>query len=443
MQDFILQQVVPTVGLITGTFMTFAPYRAVLKASRDGTLGDLNATPFVFMLGNCCGWLAYSFLLKNVFVFLGNAPGFILAIWLNIQAIKLQYENHRSHELQSSIIEALEEMGPVNVPNKARKYFGNKSSDSLNSQDIVKRDDVAEMVEQIMVEAPTVDLIDPISTAPVVDENDQLSGEETGLTTTSTKDEYGSTDSNNNNSVNGDDEECGENKGTKGNHTFLDNIRLASETDQDGSMFFSSFPSVHRRDSSFIPPAVIEATERFVDYTTIVWDVAAQRTPAPASHELMVLGISTFWLCLITIVIFFGPELGDAHRTLIIGLAVNINLIFFYGAPLSKIATVLETKTSKMIHVPTMIFSLMNGMLWLVYGVAVSDPFIAIPNGFGAVLGVVQMTLCFLFPRHPTPHHHSIHATAGALAKSNSSITDGGSTMTGSLSLPEESTPLV
>lgn len=54
-QDFILQQVIPAVGVTTGTFMTFAPYRAVLKASRDGNLGDLNPTPWVLLLGNCAG----------------------------------------------------------------------------------------------------------------------------------------------------------------------------------------------------------------------------------------------------------------------------------------------------------------------------------------------------------------------------------------------------
>lgn len=66
--DIVFQQVFPALGVFTGTFMSFAPFRAVLKASRDGSLGDLNATPFVFMLGNCCGWLAYSFLIQNLYV---------------------------------------------------------------------------------------------------------------------------------------------------------------------------------------------------------------------------------------------------------------------------------------------------------------------------------------------------------------------------------------
>lgn len=122
--------------------MTFAPYRAVLKASRDGTLvGDLNPTPWVFMLGNCCGWLAYAFLLQNMYVFLPNAPGFILAIWLNIQAIKLQYENHRSAELQTAIVNALEDM----------KY---SSSSKSKQSHMIRKDEVSALVEQVLKKHP-------------------------------------------------------------------------------------------------------------------------------------------------------------------------------------------------------------------------------------------------------------------------------------------------
>eukprot|EP00565_Helicotheca_tamesis_P007395 CAMPEP_0185727910 /NCGR_PEP_ID=MMETSP1171-20130828/3451_1 /TAXON_ID=374046 /ORGANISM="Helicotheca tamensis, Strain CCMP826" /LENGTH=267 /DNA_ID=CAMNT_0028396555 /DNA_START=237 /DNA_END=1040 /DNA_ORIENTATION=- len=43
------------------------------------------------MTGNCLGWVAYSFVEFNLFVFFANAPGFILSFWLNSGALKLQY----------------------------------------------------------------------------------------------------------------------------------------------------------------------------------------------------------------------------------------------------------------------------------------------------------------------------------------------------------------
>ena len=36
-----------------------------------GRLGDLNPTPWAVMLGNCCGWVTYSILINNLFVFFG------------------------------------------------------------------------------------------------------------------------------------------------------------------------------------------------------------------------------------------------------------------------------------------------------------------------------------------------------------------------------------
>ena len=372
-QDFILQNVFPAAGILTGTFMSFAPFRAVLKASREGTLGDLNATPWVFMLGNCCGWLAYSFLTLNVYVFLTNAPGFILAIWLNIQAIKLQYENYRSMELQTAIIDALEDL--------------DRSKHSrMNKQEVTK------LVEHvIMEEAPSTEMIDPTTTAPVEED------ETASVTPTTTT--YNSTFVTNDLEVE--------------NNDIHENALTNSERFHNDGM-----TTVH------------EATEMIVDYASFVWDITTQKTPAPASHELMVLGISSLWLLLITMIVF-GQTVWDAStRTWMVGMAATGNLFFFYGAPLSKIAAVVESRSSKLIHVPTMMASLVNGTLWFVYGVAVSDNFIAVPNGFGAALGVVQLCLCLIFPRHTSQPSYD----EDGLIKSASSMT---------LSLPEESTPLI
>jgi len=147
---------------------------------------------------------------------------------------------------------------------------------------------------------------------------------------------------------------------------------------------------------------VFEGTaDAIVDYTSFIWDIAIQKTPASASHEIMVLCISTIWLVLVTIAALGRSVLDENSRTFLIGLAVNANLIFFYGAPLSKIAVVIESKTSESIHIPFIVASLLNGTLWVCYGIAVSDYFISVPNGFGSLLGVIQLALCVVYPRHP------------------------------------------
>lgn len=60
----ILEHVFPAVGVILATQMFLAPYKDVQKAIRAGSLGELNPLPWVFMLGNCAGWISYSFLTR-------------------------------------------------------------------------------------------------------------------------------------------------------------------------------------------------------------------------------------------------------------------------------------------------------------------------------------------------------------------------------------------
>lgn len=245
--------------------MFAAPYRDVCKAYRNGRLGDLNPTPWAVMLGNCCGWVTYSIVIGNLYVFFGNSPGFILSVWLNLQAIKLQYGDHMAGEVRRSIVYALEESSrPLTLP----------------------------------------------------------------------------------------------------------------ET-----------------------PAATPSSA--LDYAKIVWDVTAQNTSAPIAHERIVLAMVVFWLAIISI-LAFGHALDPSTRQLLVGIAANLNLVFFYGAPLSTIFTVLRSQSSSTIHIPTMLTNTLNGTFWCAYGIAIADWFIAVPNGLGAALGGVQMALCLLFPRVPS-----------------------------------------
>jgi hypothetical protein len=84
---------------------------------------------------------------------------------------------------------------------------------------------------------------------------------------------------------------------------------------------------------------------------------------------------------------------------MVVGIIVNLNLAFFYAAPLFTIFRVLKTRNSVSIHIRTMVTNTLNGSFWTAYGLAVQDPFIWVPNGLGAILGVIQFCLCVLFPR--------------------------------------------
>jgi hypothetical protein len=84
-------QVCPTIGAILSNMAFAAPIKSLQSAVKVGNLGDLNPTPWAFMLGNTVGWLAYAFITGDLFVFFANVFGLLFSIYLNIGAMKLQY----------------------------------------------------------------------------------------------------------------------------------------------------------------------------------------------------------------------------------------------------------------------------------------------------------------------------------------------------------------
>jgi solute carrier family 50 protein (sugar transporter) len=276
-KTIILEYVCPAMGMIIGNIMFATPYRALKQAVDRGHLGDLNPTPWAFMLGNCFGWITYSILLRNFWLFFANGPGFLLSIWLNLGAVKLLYQGHHATEMRKSLVVYLQQQE--------------------NEQEQSKRELDASVMEHATEPTPTA-----------------------------------------------------------------------------------------------------SPKKTMTNWATLVWNVTSQTTPAPAPHETMVMGIVLVWT-IVVLLISFAQSFDARTKELIVGILVNLNLVFFYGAPLSTIYTVLSNKKSDSIHIPTMIINTLNGSFWTAYGLAVMDPFIYAPNGLGALLGVVQMILCALFPR--------------------------------------------
>jgi solute carrier family 50 protein (sugar transporter) len=242
-----------------------------------------NRTLAAFMLGNCVGWVTYSVLIQNIFVLVANAPGVLLSVYYNMQAIKLQFHEDRSTNLRKSIVLALE----VEQLSQSQAFL----------PPVVTTDDLQESLPP------------------------------------------------------------GKNQNTI-NESNTNNI---------------------------------------LDYAKIVWEVAALKRPSPAPHEKVVMFMVTLWVATISLVTFAG-SFSDSVKENIVGAIVIGNLLFFYGAPLSTIATVLKTRNTRTIHVPTMITSTANGTFWCAFGIAVQDYLIAGPNGVGAFLGGIQIVLYVLFP---------------------------------------------
>ena len=107
--EIILEYVCPLIGTFIALFMFMAPVSDVRTAVTNGTLNTLNPTPWAVMTGNCIGWVTYSYLINSLWVFVPNAAGFMISIWLNMAAVKLQYSDRMAKELRSSFVRLLDD----------------------------------------------------------------------------------------------------------------------------------------------------------------------------------------------------------------------------------------------------------------------------------------------------------------------------------------------
>lgn len=98
---------------------------------------------------------------------------------------------------------------------------------------------------------------------------------------------------------------------------------------------------------------------------------------------------ASFWTCFLL--------KTAAARQILTGYFANIILVVFYGAPLSTLKLVLRDKSAASIYAPLSFLSLLNGSLWVVYGVAIRDFFIVVPNFCGLVLALVQLAFKLIF----------------------------------------------
>lgn len=110
------------------------------------------------------------------------------------------------------------------------------------------------------------------------------------------------------------------------------------------------------------------------------------------------LRILSLWIAILVCVCWLG--LADGHEKETVGFLVNINLLFFYGAPLQSIKLISQAKKSDSLHVPTMVLSCTNAGFWMMYGIARCDIVIYGPNGIGLFLGLVQALLCCVYPKN-------------------------------------------
>ncbi|GJY50508.1 bidirectional sugar transporter SWEET4-like protein [Tanacetum coccineum] len=84
-------------------------------------------------------------------------------------------------------------------------------------------------------------------------------------------------------------------------------------------------------------------------------------------------------------------------RSAIVGsISVAANILM-YASPLSIMKLVITTKSVEYMPFLLSLFCFSNGLSWFLYALFPFDPFIGVPNGIGALLGVLQLILYATF----------------------------------------------
>ena len=120
---------------------------------------------------------------------------------------------------------------------------------------------------------------------------------------------------------------------------------------------------------------------------------------SPETRDSVINALLFFAFIISSACIYISLFVPSGQGSIYAGYLAVLILLIYYASPLSVVYKVLATRSSASLHWPLSVMSVVNGSLWVAYGLAVKDVFIYGPNGVGVVLGFFQLLLVLIFPR--------------------------------------------
>ncbi|KAL0923812.1 hypothetical protein M5K25_004590 [Dendrobium thyrsiflorum] len=116
---------------------------------------------------------------------------------------------------------------------------------------------------------------------------------------------------------------------------------------------------------------------------------------SPKKMRIKVLNILVGELVFMTMVVTLVLRTLHTHqsRSLIVGIIAIIFGICMYASPLSVMKLVIKTKSVKYMPFWLSFTGFLNAICWTSYALIKIDIFLLIPNGLGAMLGLLQLLL--------------------------------------------------
>ena len=100
----LLGTVAPTLGIFTSTALYAASLPAVIKRTKQGSLGELNPLPTAFVVLSTMAWVQYSLSVKNPFVLISNLPGNVAAMLSTVLMLPLMKGNAQLGQVQWTLV---------------------------------------------------------------------------------------------------------------------------------------------------------------------------------------------------------------------------------------------------------------------------------------------------------------------------------------------------
>ncbi|KAH9313049.1 hypothetical protein KI387_028084, partial [Taxus chinensis] len=124
--------------------------------------------------------------------------------------------------------------------------------------------------------------------------------------------------------------------------------------------------------------------------------IAYSRTEARIKMVALLLLVTSIFMAIAVVTYEFMLQ---PLRMMFVGCLSVVSLISMFASPLSIIKLVIQTNSVEYMPFYLSLSTFLMSTSFFAYGILGHDPFIAVPNGIGSILGIVQLGLYIHYTR--------------------------------------------